>query len=315
MISRLAILCSGQAGQHPGMFDLVRQHERAGQLLDSWPLEEICGHKLHDVLSDDRLLFSNRIAQPLVVAATLATWEAVKGIVPKPAIVAGYSIGELASWSVAGALAPEETIRLAARRAELLQACVAPGQPQVMLAITLSQALIRLDDLDRLLQSHGFFTAIEVDEDSIIAGGLLGNADLLEAAVVASGGKVTRLPIEIASHTPWMRRVVSPFEKVLAESGMTDPDFPVLAGISGDRLHNKEAAFSALSRQLAEPILWHAVADSLVEAGVTMAIELGPGAALSRMLKSRHPHIHCRSIAEFKSFSGVKKWVDQHENE
>lgn len=315
MTNRLAILCSGQAGQHAGMFDIIREDARAGQLLLDWPLEEVCGHKLDDILSNDRLLFSNRIAQPLVVAAILATWEVVKKLVSPPVIAAGYSIGELASWSVAGALAPEETIRLAALRAKLLQACIAPDHPQVMLAISLSHALIQLADLDRLLRSRGFFVAIEVDEDSVIAGGLLGNADLLEAAVVASGGKVTRLPIEIASHTPWMRNAVSPFKKALIESGMTDPQCPVLAGISGARLHNKDAAVSALSRQLAEPIRWHAVADSLVEAGVTMAIELGPGLALSRMLKSRHPHIHCRSIAEFKSLAGIKKWVEQHENE
>lgn len=312
MADRIAILCPGQAGQHAGMFDFIREDEHAYKRLQSWPLEEVCGHALDDVLKDERLLFANRMAQPLVVAATLATWEAVRTVIPQPTIVAGYSIGELASWSVAGALEPAETIRLAATRAALLQSCIAPDQPQTMLAISLSQSLMQSDDLAKLLHANQFFSAIEVDEENIIAGGLLAHADQMAATITASGGKITRLPIEIASHTPWMRDAVQPFENALAASGMVAPRIPVLAGVSGARLHDPASACSALSRQLAEPIRWHAVLDGIHEAGVTMAIELGPGAALSKMLKARHPHIHCRSIADFRSMAGVKKWVTQH---
>lgn len=312
MSNRIAILCSGQAGQHAGMFDLALEDARAAQLLQAWPLEELCGHPLQKILSDDKLLFANPIAQPLLVAATLANWEAIKTLIPKPVVVAGYSIGELASWAVAGALTAEEAIRLAALRAKLLQACIASDQPQVMLAISLSQTLTQMTEIQPLLQAHDFYVAIDVAEDAVIAGGLLKQADALEAAITNAGGKVTRLPIEIASHTPWMQAAVQPFEQALASSNIKPPLFPVLAGISGARLHDKDAAAPNLSRQLAEPIRWQAVMDGLNEAGVTMALELGPGAALAKMLKTRHPHIQCRSIAEFRSLAGLKKWVEQY---
>lgn len=312
MMNRVAILCSGQAGQHAGMFDLAREDARAAQLLQAWPLEELCGHPLQTILADEKLLYSNPIAQPLVVASILATWEAVKNIIPKPVVVAGYSIGELASWAVAGALSAEEAIRLAALRANLLQGCIAADQPQVMLAISLSQSLVQMSEIQPLLGAHGFYMAIEVADDSIIAGGLLKQADALEAAISNAGGKVTRLPIEIASHTPWMQAAVQPFDAAIASSGIKTPLFPVLAGISGARLLDKNAAAANLSRQLAEPIRWQAVMDSLEEAGVTMALELGPGAALVRMLKTRHPHIQCRSVAEFRSLTGIRKWVEQY---
>lgn len=312
MMNRVAILCSGQAGQHAGMFDLAREDARAAQLLQAWPLEELCGHPLQTILADEKLLFANPIAQPLVVASILATWEAVKNIIPKPAVVAGYSIGELASWAVAGALSAEEAIRLAALRANLLQGCIAADQPQVMLAISLSQSLVQMSEIQPLLDAHGFYMAIEVADDSIIAGGLLKQADALEAAISTAGGKVTRLPIEIASHTPWMQAAVQPFDTAIASSGIKAPVFPVLAGISGARLLDKKAAAANLSRQLAEPIRWQAVMDGLEEAGVTMALELGPGAALARMLKTRHPHIQCRSVAEFRSLTGIRKWVEQY---
>src|SRR5690606_5700501 len=117
--------------------------------------------------------------------------------------------------------------------AKLLQACVAPDRPQIMLAVSLAQAWMSLSDLAPLLQSHGFHTAIEIDVDSVIVGGLLEQADALEAAVVAAGGRVTRLPIQIASHTPWMHEAVTPFENAVAASGLRTPACAVLAGISG----------------------------------------------------------------------------------
>ncbi len=183
-----------------------------------------------------------------------------------------------------------------------------------MLAISLSHALTRMADIESLLRQHDFYTAIDVAEDSIIAGGLLGEVDALESAVNAIGGKVTRLPIEIASHTPWMRSAVVSFESAVNESGMSAPKFPVLAGISGARLHGQDQAASVLARQLAEPIRWQAVMDSVHEAGVTTVIELGPGAALCKMMKTRYPHMQCRSVAEFKSLSGLKRWLEQCED-
>jgi len=64
-----------------------------------------------------------------------------------------------------------------------------------------------------------------------------------------------------------------------------------------------------LPRQIAEPILWRECMDACLEAGVTVALELGPGAALARMLQARHPHIACRSVSEFRSLDGIHSWL------
>jgi len=49
--------------------------------------------------------------------------------------------------------------------------------------------------------------------------------------------------------------------------------------------------------------------DACLEAGVTVALEMGPGAALARMLQARHPQIACRSVAEFRSLDGIHSWL------
>jgi [acyl-carrier-protein] S-malonyltransferase len=53
--------------------------------------------------------------------------------------------------------------------------------------------------------------------------------------------------------------------------------------------------------------------DAAAESGVTVALELGPGAALSRMLRTRHPDIACRSVSEFRSLDGIVGWLERQD--
>jgi [acyl-carrier-protein] S-malonyltransferase len=308
MSARLAILCPGQGGQHPAMFDLARTDAQAAMLLERCLPEAQLGAPLQQILADDALLFSNRLAQPLIVAATMATWEAIRRDVPPPALVAGYSIGELAAYGVAGALAAADVIALAASRARLMDACATtrPGQSLVAVSGMAARAAAPV------LQQCEFHMAIETGADTFIAGGPASRLGEVQRMVAAAGARATILPVEVASHTSYMDAAVAPFAAELRRHGLADPQIAVLSGISAELIHDAGKAISHLSRQVAEPILWADCMDACVEAGVTVALELGPGAALARMLHARHPGIECRSVADFRSLEGVRKWLARH---
>ncbi len=287
------------------MFDLARTDRHACMLLDQWALDSIFNMPLDTILAENALLFSNRIAQPLIVAATLATWEAIKAHAPAPALVAGYSIGEVAAYGVAGALAAEDAISLAASRAKLMDACLTQSPEQVLIAISGFNA----ESVGELLQLHQFYIALETGEDSVIAGGLSKSVAEIEKNVMQSGGRVTVLPIEIASHTPYMQAAVAPFCAELKRRHFAAPAIPVLAGISAAFITHADQAKATLSNQLAEKIRWMDCMDAVAEAGVTVALELGPGSALSRMLQARHPKIECRSVDDFRTLPGIATWL------
>ena len=297
MRSRLLILCPGQGGQHGGMFELARTHARAAALLDRF-----------DFPNDAALLFANRVAQPAIVAATLAMWEAIRDFAPAPALVAGYSIGELAAYGVAGALAPADAVHLAATRASLMDACLQTFPGQALAAVS----GLSLQRSGELIQDDLFHIAIETGEDSCIAGGPAAALASLQAKIAAAGGRLARLPVEIASHTPYMAPAVAPFAAALRATGFHALETPLLSGISAAPIDGSAMAIAHLSRQLAEKIVWKDCMDACAEAGVTVALELGPGAALSRMLQARHPGIDCRSVTDFRSLDGIRKWLGRH---
>ena len=295
MNARLLLLCPGQGNQHEAMFDLARGDPRAAAFLAQCALP-------------DGSLFDNGVAQPAIVAATLAMWEALRARVPAPALVAGYSIGELAAYAAAGALAPLQAVELARIRAQLMNGAAKATPAQALAAL----GGLPLGRMRALALAHRFEIAIVTAEDSCIVGGLLNALPALERAMAAAGGRLQLLPIGIASHTSLMAPAVAPFAAALEAAPFDAQACPVLSGISAERIAGKARAVSHLSRQLAHTIEWRACMDAAAEAGITIALELGPGAALARMLQARHPAIACRSAAEFRSLDGIAAWLRRH---
>ena len=290
------------------MFDLARTSASGSALLDALSAARPGGlSSLAPGQLDASRLFANRSAQPLIVAATLAMWEAIRGFAPPPDLLAGYSIGELSAYGVAGALTPETAVKLAATRAAMMDDCLSIHPGQSLLAIS----GLPLERIAPLLQPVAFHLSIETGDDTCIAGGPAAALPQLEIAIANEGGRSRRLPVEVASHTPFMAPAVAPFAGALRDTRFATMAAPILAGINATSVINKEQAVDRLSRQLAEPIRWRACMDACAEAGITVALELGPGGALSRMLHGRHPHINCRSVADFRTLDGIRGWLER----
>lgn len=303
---RLAILCSGQGAQHHGMFDLARTDSAAARMLETWQVPASFAP------ADD--LFANRAAQPLLVKCACATWEAVRHHLPPPVAVAGYSVGEVTALAVAGVIDAAQAVALAQTRAALMDDCVDPTQPQGLLAIG-GLALQATEQLLVDMGATGIGIAIVNGADQCIVGGLWqdGNSgpglNALAARLDGIGIQVNRLSVTIASHTAWMRKAVAPLHDVVARFAPHAPQTRLLAGISGAASSEGAVALAALVAQTDQTVRWDACMDSLAEAGVTKALELGPGSALSRMLAVRHPQIACRSVSDFRSVAGIAAWA------
>lgn len=311
MAGRFAVLCPGQGGQHGRMFDVIGENIKTKELLDQWRLDDHLPAPLATLIgdgTDNAGLFANLAAQPLIVTATLVAWKKLKAVLPVPALVAGYSIGEVSAYAVAGAIPPSAAIQLAASRARLMDDCARTSPPHAMLAVT-------SPDLKALLGSApgaALHVAIETGPDSVILGGWLQDALAFEKQVANAGGRATLLPVSVASHTPLMTPAVAPFLAMLEQCQFTDPAIPVVSGLTAAPVTQRAEAIRTLARQLNETIHWQDCMDTCAEAGITVALELGPGGALSRMLRERHPRIDCRSIDDFRSVEGIVKWLDRH---
>ncbi|BDG05501.1 ACP S-malonyltransferase [Anaeromyxobacter oryzae] len=299
----LALLCPGQGSQHPAMLDLALASpagadavRRAGTALGEVDLV---------ALARGDGAFANAAAQPLVCAATAATWAALRDLLPAPRLAAGYSVGELAAYGCAGALGVEDLVALAARRAAAMDA--ASGEPGGLAGIRgLPVGTVAL-----LAAEAGAELAIVNGPDHVVAGGPVAALEVVEARAKAAGAFVHRLPIAVAAHTAALGGAVAPFAAALAASPLADPAIPVLAGISGEPVRTRGDAIATLSRQVAKRIEWARCLAVAREMGCEVFLELGPGSALTRMAAEALPGVAARSVEDFRTAAGVARWVER----
>lgn len=299
-----ALLCPGQGDQGASMLELALRDPHGAEVLRAASAASGL-----DLVAAARgagpSLFTNRVAQPLVCAAELATWTALRAALPPPRVIAGYSLGELAAHGCAGALGVEDVVRLAGRRAALMDAASPAGSGLIALRG------LPLARLEAIAAGAGAEIAIVNGPDHAVAGGGAAALDRLEAGALEAGATtVQRLRVGVAAHTSILAPAVAPFAAALAASSLRDPAVPVLAGVSGAPVRSRAEVIAALSAQLARRLEWGRCLAVAAEMRCSVFLELGPGTALARMAAEVVPGAAARSVAEFRTVEGVVRWVE-----
>ncbi|MCF7752131.1 malonate decarboxylase subunit epsilon [Bacillus subtilis subsp. subtilis] len=296
----LALLCPGQGAQHPAMFEQVRALPAARAVLHA--TTAALGREVFAAAAaEDR--FDNAVAQPLLCAASLAHWQGLRDQLPPPALVAGYSIGELAAQSIAGSFSADTCLMLAAQRARLMDAA-SPAEAGMQALLGLPRATVQA-----LCAAHGAYIAIANGHDHFILGGRLSALRTLANAAVPQGGEVRVLPVHVPAHTPLLARAADGFAQVLAQAPLQAPRLQVLAGIDARPVRDRAALEHSLSAQLAQTIEWAQLLRQLFERGARVFLQLGPGTALARMVASAYPCCEVRAVEEFQHLDGAAAWV------
>lgn len=300
----LAILCPGQGAQHPAMFDLLAGHPRGRDTIAE--ANAAAGFDMVAYARTSPDIFRNAVAQPLICVCELAAWAVLAPLLPAPPLIAGYSVGELAAYGCAGSLTPFETVRLAGERAALMDA--ASREPAGLVAL---RGLTR-GKLEPLCTRWRVEIAIANGEEHFIVGGLADALTALAAEATQMGASAQRLPVAVAAHTSLLADAAPGFRQALERSSFANPSIPVLAGVSGSLVNDRESAIDVLSAQLCTTVLWSACMDAAFERGCRVFLELGPGNALARMMRDRFPEIAARSVSEFRHLDAVADWVGRN---
>ena len=253
----------------------------------------------------DEDLHANATAQVLCCAQALAAWAVLKPKIHARLVVAGYSVGEVAAWGVAGALDPAAVFHVVAKRAALMDK--ASDGPAGLLAVRgLSSPAI-----EKLCRDAEVHIAIRNAPDRFIVGGRQDALDRVSKMAEERGaGGVSAIPVGVASHTPLLRDAAERFGRYLHEfHNVRQAEVRLLSGIDGAAVFDARDGLAKLGKQVAQTVEWAACMEACRASGATRALELGPGDALARMMGSIVGERDSRSVAEFRSLDGVLKWV------
>jgi len=306
----LAILCSGQGPQHPNMFALTGDAPEAA-ILFAHAATLLGGRDPRAIVQTDldETIHQNRVGQILCTLQALAAAAALRDAWPHRQTIAGYSVGEVAAWSVAGLVDATTTLDLVSRRAEAMDAASRPGD-----GLLFVRGLSR-DAVEDLCQRHDAAVAIINPGDAYVLGGTGEALDFMaDEGRKMRAARIVRLAVNVASHTPRLATASVEFGKVLDRTPMMhtpDSSVRLLSGIDGSVVANIAAGMDKLAKQISHTVQWAACLEGCAEAGASAFLELGPGRALNGMATSAYPDIPARSLEDFRTLQGARAWLNR----
>lgn len=242
-----------------------------------------------------------QVAQPLIVAASLLSWNALDGR-EQIGGVAGHSVGEFAAAAAAGILSEEDAMRLVGIRGRAMADAAAAESTGMSAVLGGDEAAVleRLAELDLTPANYN-------GGGQLVAAGTLDALARLADTPVA-GTRVIPLQVAGAFHTRFMAPAVEALRSAVDEVTVSDPTVPIWTNRDGSVVASGAEFARLLVEQVASPVRWDLCMASFAAAGVDGLVELAPGGTLTGLAKRGlrgTPAVAMKTPAENEKFSAM----------
>jgi [acyl-carrier-protein] S-malonyltransferase len=304
-----AFLFPGQASQYPGMgrelyekFPASRAvFEEADRAL-GFSISKLC----FEGTEDDLKLTEN--TQPAVVTVSIAAYRLLAESGFTPAYVAGHSLGEYSALVAAGSLDFSDAVRVVRRRGQFMQEAVPAGVGAMAAILGLSHA--QVDEACRRAAGGEIVAPANLNspEQTVISGHAGAVKRAVEFAQQSGAKRAVVLPVSAPFHCELMQPAQQRLEEVLRGTAFGALKIPVVTNVAAEAIDQGEEAREALIRQVSLPVRWEESIRALIELGVDMFVEVGPGKVLSGLLRQIDRSVLCVNVEDEKSLqAGVEK--------
>ncbi len=294
--SHTAWVFPGQGSQAPGMGrDLYEQSPAARATFDE--ADAVLGRSISRLCFEAPAEEQGKTAnsQPAIFAMSIACYRAALqagAIDPRPACVAGHSLGEYSALTAAGALTFAAGLRLVEARGRLTQAAADATHGKMAAILGLDEAACAA------ICSEAGAELCNINSPSQIVIG--GHAEAIDRAcklALANGAK-RAIPLDVggAFHTSLMAPAADGMRPEITAAALVDSPVPLIANDRALPVTDAATIGDELIFQLTHPVRWVQCVEHMAAAGVTTFIEIGPGRVLSGLIKRITPAAETNNI-------------------
>ena len=277
---KIAFMFSGQGAQFSGMMkDLYESESAAKAVFDA--ADAALGRGISALCfegaQEDLNLTHN--TQPCVLAADLAAAAALKAHGIEPEGAAGFSLGEYAALTCAGAIPMDEVFGMIQYRADSMQEAVAPGVGAMAAMLGGSPEAV---EAVCAAVTEGYVVAANYNcpTQTVISG----EAAAVEQAIALAREQRIRGKL-LAVSAPFHCALMEPAAKKLAalfeSKTFAAPNIPVYMNVDGAVNTDPAAIPGLLVKQAMSPVRWVQTLRNMRADGFDTFIECGPGRTLS----------------------------------
>lgn len=308
----LAIVCPGQGSQTPGLLTPWLEDPDAVRLLAE--LSEYAGTDLtaHGTASDEETIRDTAVAQPLIVAASLLSAQAL-GLTPQrlaelgdKVLIAGHSVGEIPAAALAGALSSRQALELIAVRANAM-AEAAAAAPSAMAAVLGGKE----DEVLASIDSAGLNPANINGAGQIVAAGAQAGIEQL-AENPPARARVIPLKVAGAFHTEYMASAQQTLAAAAGSVQAADPAAALLSNRDGAQVTVGAEVVSRIVDQVTRPVRWDQCMEAMGASGVTGVLELLPGGTLAGLAKRGLKGTKTLAVKSPEDLSAAADFIAEH---
>ena len=306
----LLIAAPGQGAQAPGFLSAWLELPGFAERLGAW--SELAGCDLvrcGSTAGADEIR-DTAIAQPLLVAAAIATADELFGGLGQAArlagAAAGHSVGELGAGAIAGVISPEDALRLVRVRGRAM-ARAAAAEPTGMTAV------LGGDEKDVLaaIESHGLTPANVNGAGQLVAAG---TAAQLAAFAADPPARARLIPLSVAGafHTRHMAPAVDDLRAAASAVVVKDPRLVLLSNHDGAVVRSGTDWLERIVTQVSSPVRWDKCMQSMTGLGVSAMIELPPAGTLTGLARRALPGVQLIALKTPDNLKAARSLIAEH---
>lgn len=278
--------------------------------------DEILGFPLSLQMWDqsDKYLKDNTIAQPAIVATTIAAHAVFQAEHPElkhvtPAFYIGHSLGELTALYLSGVLSGKDTLMIARERGRLMQQ-VTTATPGSMTVIGMKKNKPGVDtmytqanEINTICNEEKVFVAAYNHPDQITISGLIDNIEAATKRLKKAGFRTHLLKNVPPGHTRYMEPVKQDLAAFIHANGIIfhDPHTPVIMCATGKDVDTGKEAELLFLQQLVMPVRFEQGINYARSHGIEKFIEFGPTKILASFIPQINPQSKSYTVYDMES--------------
>ena len=287
MTDSLALIFPGQGSQQVGMLrELAERYSVVRTTFEE--ASDALGRDLWHLTQEGPAEELNRteLTQPALLTASVAiwrVWQELEG--PRPARMAGHSLGEYSAMVCAGVIGFAEGVKLVNLRGEAMQTAVPQGQGAMAAILGLENAQVEAACASAAQGEVVAAVNYNAPGQVVIAGGTAAVERAIAACQEAGAKRAMPLPVSVPSHCDLKRPAADKLAEAMNAIDFRAPRYTVIQNVDAKAHDDVETLRQRLIEQLYQPVRWTDCVNAMFDSGARSFIECGPGKVLTGLGK------------------------------